>query len=284
MTDQHTLRLFITLAEQLHFGKTSRHHHMTVSALSRAIQRMEKTLGTSLFERNNRQVKLTDAGEKFYRFAQETVAHYDTLQQTLLNTDHLQGKLKLYSTVTAAYSILPSLIKTFRDTHPFIMTYLETGAAKNSHSRLLNNEVDFAIGIITYPVIPELLCKKILETPLVFVVPKTSTAKQISDIDLIFPEQGDLAAIITHYAKTQNISTQIHSYVEGHEAILAMVAAGLGGALLPKIVIDNSHLKKAVRLIEVSAPLPLIEVGVFMKQTSLTSPIKHAFWESCGKR
>lgn len=282
MTDPHNLRMFMTLAEQLHFGKTSRQHHMTVSALSRAIKKMEQDLGTRLFERSNKHVALTQAGEKFYQFARQTVSGYDTLHHEFLNPTQLQGKIKLFATVTAAYSILPDLIKTFRTQHPNITTYLETGASKNSHSRILNNEADFSIGIITHPISKTLLYQKILETPLVFIVPQGSLSEKVTDFELLFPEQGDLAAILTHYLQQHDLPIHIHSYIEGHEAILAMVAAGLGGAILPQIVLDHSHLKKAVKVIRLSPEVPSIEVGVFMKESSLDSPIKRAFWESCS--
>lgn len=282
MTDPHNLRMFMTLAEQLHFGKTSRQHHMTVSALSRAIKKMEQDLGTCLFERSNKHVALTQAGEKFYQFARQTVSGYDTLHHEFLNPTQLQGKIKLFATVTAAYSILPDLIKTFRTQHPNITTYLETGASKNSHSRILNNEADFSIGIITHPISRTLLYQKILETPLVFIVPQGSLSEKVTDFELLFPEQGDLASILTQYLQQHDLPIHIHSYIEGHEAILAMVAAGLGGAILPQIVLDHSHLKKAVKVIRLSPELPFIEVGVFMKESSLDSPIKRAFWESCS--
>ena len=49
-----TLRLFITLARKLHFGKTSELMHMSPSAVSRAIQRLENQLGHGLLLRDNR--------------------------------------------------------------------------------------------------------------------------------------------------------------------------------------------------------------------------------------
>jgi LysR family positive regulator for ilvC len=283
MTDQDSLRLFITLAEQLHFRKTSAKHHMTTSALTRAIQRLEETLKVTLFERNNRSVKLTDSGTRFYTFARQSVAEYEQLQIDLhtKNPTQLKGAINIYSTVTAAYSILPDLIKRFRKKYPLVMTYLETGVAKGGYSRLSRGETDFSIGIITPEHHPDVLFQKILETPLVFILPKNSPKKGLKDFPLIFPEQGELATIITRYLHEQKLAINVHSYVEGHEAILAMVAAGLGAAILPKIVIDTSHLNHDVICIPLKAKLPSMEIGLFVKKSSLDSPVKRAFWESC---
>jgi len=286
MTDLQSLRLFITLAEQLHFRKTSTTHHMTTSALTRAIQRLEESLNVVLFERNNRSVKLTDSGSRFYEFARHVVSEYEQLQLDLhaKNPEQLKGSIKIYSTVTAAYSILPDLVKRFREHYPLVMTYLETGVAKGGYARLSSGEADFSIGIMTQRLHHDVLCQKILETPLLFVLPKNHAKKDLNDIPLIFPEQGDLATIITQYLQEEKLAIQVHSYVEGHEAILAMVAAGLGAAILPKIVIDNSHLSEAVTASPLKTKLPNMEVGLFAKKSALDSPVKRAFWDSCKRQ
>ena len=275
----HTLRLYITLCEQLHFRKTSEQYHMTVSTLTRQIQRLEDTLNTVLFDRSNRHVSLTKPGKLLYEFAKNTLHNYDQLHHTLhpSETETLQGSIKLYSTVTAAYHILPPLIKSFRKKHPNVITYLETGELKQGIDRLRNNETDFTIGMMTPKKKASFHYKKVLSTQLVFIIPIKSTKKKPEDIPLIFPEKGDLSTLIKQYLHGQSVS--IHSYVEGHEAILAMVAAGIGGAILPQIVVENSHLSNAIQSIPQKKPLPTIEVGLFMKKSTLISPEKKAFWE-----
>ena len=52
--DQQALRIFLSLAETLHFGRASRQANLSPSALSRAVRRMEEELGQSLFIRDNR--------------------------------------------------------------------------------------------------------------------------------------------------------------------------------------------------------------------------------------
>ncbi len=281
MINLHSLRLFVTLAEQLHFRKTSERHHVTVSTLTRTLQQLEKEAGVVLFDRNNRHVALTDYGIRFLQFAKHTLDSYEHLQVALHphHLEHIKGDIKLYSTVTAAYSILPPLIKGFRERYPLIMTYLETGAANNSSARLKKGEVDFSIGIISSPLDAEVLCCKVLETPLVFVVPQGQECQNPQEFPLIFPEQGDLATRIRVYLNRHHWHNPIHSYVEGHEAILAMVSAGLGAAILPEIVIEHSHLQATVAKVLLEHPLPVLNIGVFVKAASLVSPVKRIFWD-----
>ena len=51
--DSHSLRLFLSLADNLHFGRTSREQHVSPSALSRSIKQLEGELGAALFVRDN---------------------------------------------------------------------------------------------------------------------------------------------------------------------------------------------------------------------------------------
>ena len=63
------LQIFLHLAETQNFAKTATQNHMSPSTLSRQIQRMEEELEQPLFIRDNRQVRLTEQGEKFLQFA-----------------------------------------------------------------------------------------------------------------------------------------------------------------------------------------------------------------------
>ena len=59
------LRYFVTLAEELHFGRAAAREHIVQSALSQRLQRLERELGTPLLERTTHHVQLTEAGSAF---------------------------------------------------------------------------------------------------------------------------------------------------------------------------------------------------------------------------
>jgi len=87
--DPRSLELFLHLARTLHFGKTSRECHVSPSALSRTIQRMEAELGSELFARDRRSVELTPAGGVFETYASETLARFATLRRRF--DEHYSG-------------------------------------------------------------------------------------------------------------------------------------------------------------------------------------------------
>jgi Bacterial regulatory helix-turn-helix protein, lysR family len=71
------LRYFVTLAEELHFGRAAEREHIVQSALSQQLQRLERELGVRLLERSTHHVSLTAAGAVFLVEARQILAHVD---------------------------------------------------------------------------------------------------------------------------------------------------------------------------------------------------------------
>ena len=71
------LRYFVTLAEELHFGRAAAREHIVQSALSQQLQRLERELGVRLLERSTHHVSLTAAGAVFLTEARQLLAHAD---------------------------------------------------------------------------------------------------------------------------------------------------------------------------------------------------------------
>jgi DNA-binding transcriptional LysR family regulator len=75
--DLRQLDAFVAVAEELHFGRAAARIHIAQSPLSRIIQKLEAELDTPLFVRNNRNVRLTPAGEELLEGARELLEMAD---------------------------------------------------------------------------------------------------------------------------------------------------------------------------------------------------------------
>ena len=74
------IEIFLTLAEELHFGRTAERLHVSPARVSQAIKKQERVIGASLFERTSRSVRLTPVGE---RLRDELAAGYRQIQEAI---------------------------------------------------------------------------------------------------------------------------------------------------------------------------------------------------------
>src|SRR5215510_7023194 len=110
--DTQALKNFITLAETLHFTKTSEQVFIAQPALSRQIRQLEESIGAELFKRDKRNVSLTKAGLYFKQAAQQTL---DQLNYSITRTKQIHhgnaGEIKIGCTHSVVQTILPAIIK-----------------------------------------------------------------------------------------------------------------------------------------------------------------------------
>lgn len=286
-----TLQHFLALAESLHFGRASDACHISISALSRNIRQLEEALEVTLFNRDNRSVRLTEEGEKFLKYAREAVSQWQIIQNEIgENSDSLHGEISLYCSVTASYSILFELLKQFRSDYPGIEIKLHTGDPEHAIARIIagNEEISIAAHPRTLPRGVEF--KPITVSPLVFIAPiedlnpEVPTETPRSDrswasVPMILSETGIARNRVDTWFRDMDIKPKIYAQVEGYEAIVSMVSLGLGIGVVPKIVLDNSPLAERIKILEVSPALEAFNIGSFTLKRNLKNPLVKAFWE-----
>lgn len=290
--DLRDLKLFLHLAESRHFGRSSKAMHVSPSTLSRQIQRLEEELGQPLFQRDNRTVQLTSAGEQLKSFAQQTLLHYQQLRSGLdQHGPTLSGELHLFCSVTAAYSHLPPILDRFRAQHPLVEIKLTTGDAADAVEKVQSTEADLGIAGRPESLPGSVDFTQIGEIPMILISPSLPCAvrTQVSEphpdwsqIPFILPEHGPARKRIDVWFKRNRLSNPlIYATVSGHEAIVSMVALGCGIALIPSVVVDNSPepVRNRISILDnVTLGSPL-ELGVCVQKKRLNEPLIDAFWQ-----
>jgi DNA-binding transcriptional LysR family regulator len=113
------LRYFVAVAEELHFGRAAARLHMAQPPLSQQIQSLEEELGVQLFQRTKRSVQLTDSGIVFLEEARLTLAQAERAMVAAQRASRGEiGRLVIGFVGSASYSILPAILRAFRESFP----------------------------------------------------------------------------------------------------------------------------------------------------------------------
>ncbi|KAE9529846.1 HTH-type transcriptional activator IlvY [Testudinibacter aquarius] len=283
------IKLFLDLVEKRNFNQTALQNHMSPSTLSRQIQKMEAELKQPLFLRDNRQVSLTEAGEQFLQFALPAWQRWQQIKIQLQPVQQeLSGELKLFCSVTAAYSHLPPILEAFRRQYPKVEIKLTTGDPANALEQVRSQQADLAL--VGKPLkLPDNIDFHFIDyIQLSLIAPRVACPStrllQQQPIDweqipFILPVAGPVRERIDLWFKQMKFKQpKIYASVSGHEGIVPMVALGCGVALLPDIVIKNSPMNGQVSYLDLPLSASAFELGVCVQKKRLQQPLIAAFW------
>lgn len=296
--DLRDLRLFVHLSKSLHFAKSSRELHISASGLTRAIQRLEEELGVSLFERDNRTVRLTAAGQRCRDYAVTALEQWTELKSGLqAQSSALQGTLSLFCSVTASYSFLHELVQRFREIHPQVELQLHTGDPAMALQRVVDEMEDMAIAALPARLPDTIEFLPLGESPLVCIGPAEDcplkTLIQAADrqaepdwqaLPVIMPESGLARARLEQWFAQRKLSPKIYAQVSGHEAMVSMVSLGCGVAVVPRVVVDNSPMRERIRILPFMHELEPFSIGLCTIRRKFANPLVKAFWSVAQQR
>lgn len=145
------IHYFIAVAEELHFRRAAERLGIAQPALSRAIRYLEKDLGVTLFERTNRSVAMTAAGQTFLDGCQTIVNAVEHVVEDTRRVDQGQiGVLRIGYTDTAISGALPARLKAFQARQPGIVLQPHHDVTTTQLRKLDQGVID--VGFVTGPV------------------------------------------------------------------------------------------------------------------------------------
>jgi LysR family cyn operon transcriptional activator len=142
------LRYFDALAETLNFSRAAERLHVTQSTLSHQIRQLEDEIGTPLFERSTRHVRLTEAGELLRSYATPALQQIDRALQALRPHagDPLQGSLRLGTTHSFATRLVPMCVSSFIALAPGTVVSVQELSAREIAQRLAKGALDLGVS------------------------------------------------------------------------------------------------------------------------------------------
>jgi DNA-binding transcriptional LysR family regulator len=139
------LRYFVTLAEELHFGRAAAREHIVQSALSQQLQRLERELGVRLLERSTHHVALTTAGAAFLVETRQILAHIDRAAQIARSAAGSSLRLRV-GIIDASYDSMPQILHEVQARHPDLVIHQVEASVPEQYQQLLDGRLDVGIG------------------------------------------------------------------------------------------------------------------------------------------
>ena len=241
--EHRLLRYFVTVAEELHFGRAAARLHLAQQPLSAAIKRLEDQIGVRLFERTSRKVELTEAGRLFLMEAkvilQRTTAAIALAQRAERGE---VGRLAVGYAAGTLHNVLPASVRRFQERYPGVELTLQELSSPEIEAALVKGEV--LVGLLCPPVInPELQAEVVLREPLILALPDAHALAKRSEIPLqavaaepfviyqraVKPAYYDT---IVSLCREVGFTPRIVQEVATEAAVMGLVAAGMGVALV----------------------------------------------------
>ena len=143
------LRYFVTLAEELHFGRAAAREHIVQSALSQQVQRLERELGVRLLERSTHQVSLTVAGAVFLAEARQILAHVDRATAIARSATGAAPALRV-GIIDASYDSMPQILHEVQARYPGLAIHQVEASVPEQYQQLVDGRLDVGIGRAAY--------------------------------------------------------------------------------------------------------------------------------------
>jgi len=146
------LRYLCAIAKQKHFGNAARACNISQSTLSAAIGELERTLGVSLVERNNKRVLMTPLGDQIVSLSHTILSDMEDLVEVCAaSKDPLSSSMRLGVIPTIAPFVLPKLLKGLRSSHPGFKLFIKESLSDQLVDALLQAELDVLFLALPFP-------------------------------------------------------------------------------------------------------------------------------------
>ncbi|MEN9411486.1 MAG: hypothetical protein RL216_3460 [Pseudomonadota bacterium] len=275
------LRYFDALARHGHFGRAAETCAISQPALSMQVREMEEVLGSELFERGARQVRLTGFGEALLPRVRDILRSVDELgDMARVARGALSGRLRIGVIPTIAPYLLPAIIARLTEANPSLDLHLRETITPKLIGELVEGRLDTAI--VALPVSePALTEVDLFAEDFVLVRPGADAEKPVPDREML-REMRLLLLEEGHCFRDQALSFCHAGGVAPRElldgsslsTLVQMVGAGIGVTLIPEMAVGVETRSAQVAVARFNGAQPSRRIGMVWRRTSpLTRPL-----------
>jgi DNA-binding transcriptional LysR family regulator len=240
----------LAVAEDHHFTRAAARLHVAQPSLSRQVRLLEVELGAELFHRGPGQnrVELTAEGEILLPLLRRVLADVEATTSEARSLAGLTtGRLSVGATPSLTTRLLPAALARFHARHPGVELFLVEAGSRQLVPRVADGELDLALVVlsVTHPLV---VTTELFEDRLVLVVAadhglarrRRIRVMDLADLPLVMFREGyDLRASTLDACRQAGVEPRVVTEGGEMDGVLAMVAAGIGAAVVPEIVVPT---------------------------------------------
>jgi LysR family hydrogen peroxide-inducible transcriptional activator len=246
------LKYLAAVADTRHFGKAAARCFVSQPTLSGQIKKLEDELGVTLFERTNRSVEITPAGQTILAHARLILEQADLIQQLArAQRDPLAGPLRIGVIPTLSPYLMPLILRPLKKQYPQLKLVLSEELTDTLLERLRNHEIDGAL-LATRVAEPDLESLALFDEPFWIAYPRKHpfytreriTLRDLREESLLLLSEGhclaDQAMEVCHLAERGSQDSMDDLRAASLETLIQLVGAGFGITLVPALAMRGS--------------------------------------------
>jgi len=221
--DVTTLRSFMAVADAGGVTRAAGFLHLTQSAVSMQLKRLEELLGVTLLDRSGRTIALTASGEQLLVYARRIVALNDEVVGRLTD-DAYEGEIVLGVPHDIVYPAIPQVLKQFHASFPRVKVQLVSSYTRALKEKFGRGECDM---ILTTETVQEAGAETLCSKPLVWIGAPGGCAWRQQPLKLAFGRMCTFRPRVVEALDTAGISWDVIVETESDRTIEATVSADL---------------------------------------------------------
>ena len=217
------------------------------SAVSHAIDSLERELGFPVLKRSRAGVRLTGEGERLLPAVRSLLAAAEQLEQTASSIRGLEsGTVRIGAFTSVAVHWLPPVLKEFQQDYPHVDFKLLNGDYHDVEQWLSDGSVD--VGFVALPAGVDCECIPLMEDRLLAILPLHSRFENYPKFPLVECETEPFISLLQssdHDARraleAAGVKPNVRFYTKDDYAVIAMVEQGLGISIMPELLLKGRH-------------------------------------------
>lgn len=257
------LQYFLAAAESLHFSKAAEQLFVTQPTLSHQLAELEAQLGTPLFDRSGKTVRLTHAGTVFRDHARRSIAEVEAGCRALVELEGLQrGEITMGVNQSFVHRLLPPILGEFITRYPGLQLRVDEMSAGEIERRLAEGSLD--LGIAFAPtVLEDTELEPILDERLLLVVraghplaqrPQVRLAELVGIPLVLLSREYATRRLIEKHLGEAGVVPQVACETNTVALMRGLAAASDLAAILPESSVEESPRLRVLPLVD---PVPL---------------------------